>query len=65
MASPRTPNAAGFLIPAYLFGRDGSKLLYVNDGRIHVRAIDGDATADRLLDGANFVDVAARESATP
>ena len=65
VASPRTPNAAGFLIPAYHFTRDGSKLLYVLDGRIHVRAIDGDATADRLLDGANFVDVAARESSTP
>ena len=52
-------------MPAYLFTRDGSKLLSVLDGRLHVRAIDGDATADRLLDGVNFVDVAARESATP
>ena len=52
-------------MPAYLLTREGSKLLYVLDGRIHVRAIDGDATADRLLDGVNFVDVAARESATP
>ena len=42
-------------MPAYLFTRDGSKLLSVLDGRLHVRAIDGDATADRLLDGANFV----------
>ncbi len=33
-ASPRTPNAAGFLIAAYQFTPEPLKLLYVLDGRI-------------------------------
>ena len=58
---PQAPNAAGFVVPSYRFTADGSKLVYVLANRIHVRAIDGDATQDRALDGAAFEDVPVRE----
>jgi hypothetical protein len=62
---PSARNAAGFTVPTYRFTRDGKKLVYVKDGRIHVRAIDGDATVDRLVGAATFVDSAVLEAAAP
>jgi hypothetical protein len=61
---PVEPNAAGFVIPAYRFTRDGSKLVYVLDGRVHVRAIDGDATSDLVLDGDGYVDAVVRDASS-
>lgn len=62
---PKAPNAAGFVIPRYRFTRDGSKLVYVLGERIHVRAIDGDATTDRVIDGTGFVDAPVRDGSAP